>query len=448
MGNVRRIRTSGTQQYYFEPYDHQLIITKMNEEFSRVAEKVIGRETIILQFACALLTRQHLMLLGRTGIAKSLLANELFDIFKSSGAKTFSIKASAEDTKDNYFGPIDIPRYRDEGVKVRRTRGSVLEADFAFIDELFDTNEQILRDIMLLLSDRMLFEGSERYHARLHSVMAATNYLRLNEVTEAVVDRFAYRAVIAAETNTFDQFRIDRSFMGFQRGGNGPNKPISRGEIDYLSRVVCGQGGDMVIEISDDVLYLKNIILRYFIDRMKKAKGSFYLSPRRQAGVINHLRAWALLNGRTKVEENDLPKMNLMLCMVGAEDEEEKIFAKTAEETIRYLHNDETFRQQLVVLTTVLSIIEMLKANPRRAGAIDLEALGVLPPQKKWREEIAERLGKKGHLDVTVEQLRQVLAELKPNNLYIQELAEGCRKHLHELAALHLRSEAPTLWTR
>jgi len=446
MGTVRNFRTPITQ-YYFTAYDYQTIIHKMREEFARVAERVIGRDVIILQFACALLTRQHVMLLGRTGIAKSMLANELFEIFKASGAKTFSIKASAEDTKDNYFGPIDIPRYRDEGVKVRRIRGSVLEADFAFLDELFDTNEQILRDIMLLLSDRMLFEGAERYHARLHTCMAASNYLRLNEVTEAVVDRFAYRSVIAAETNAFTQYRIDRSFMNIQAGAGGPAKPISRVEIDYLARVVCGQVGDINIEVSDEVLYLKNIILRYFIERMRKAKGSFYISPRRQAAVINHLRAWALINNRTKVEEDDLPKMNLMLCMVGAEDEEEKIFAKTAEETIRYLHNDENFRKQMVLLTTVLNVIEMLKANPKRAGSIDLTMLGILPPQKKWKDEVADKLSKKDGLAVTIEQLRTVLNELKPANLYIQELADGCHKQLKELAVLQVAGDGPLLWT-
>jgi MoxR-like ATPase len=447
VGNVRNIRTPITQ-YYFTPYDYQAIIGKMREEFARVADKVIGRDLIILQFACALLTRQHVMLLGRTGIAKSMLANELFEVFKASGAKTFAIKASAEDTKDNYFGPIDIPRYRDEGVKVRRVRNSVLEADFAFLDELFDTNEQILRDIMLLLSDRMLFEGAERYHARLHTCMAASNYLRLNEVTEAVVDRFAYRSVIAAETDAFTQYRIDRSFLEHQTRGSAPGKPISRDEIDYLARLVCGQVGDINIEVSDDVLYLKNIILRYFIDRMKKAKGGYYISPRRQAAVINHLRAWALVNGRTKVEENDLPKMNLMLCMVGAEDEEEKIFAKTAEETIRYLHNDENFRKQLVLLTTILNVIELLKANPKRAGSLDLNMLGIAPPQKRWRDELADKVtGRKDDLYITVEQLRAVLAEVKPVNLYIQELADGCHKQLKELAVLHVAGDGPLLWT-
>jgi len=447
MSNVRHVRTSATQ-YYFTAFDYQQIVAEMREEFARVADKVIGRDLIIMQFACALLTRQHLMLLGRTGIAKSLLANELFEIFKASGAKTFSIKASVEDTKDNYFGPIDIPRYRDEGVKVRRTRGSVLEADFAFLDELFDTNEQILRDIMLLLSDRMLFEGSERYHARLHTCMAASNYLRLNEVTEAVVDRFAYRSVIASESDAFTQYRIDRSFMGMQGKGRGPMKPISRDEIDYLSRVVCGEVGDINIEVSDEVLYLKNIILRYFIDRMKKAKGGYYISPRRQALVINHLRAWALLDGRTKVEEKDLPQMNMMLCMVGADDEEEKIFAKTAEETIRYLHSDETFRKQLVLLTTVLNVIEILKANPKRAETINLEALGVVPPQKGWKEELAAKLTRQDDLSVTVEQLRKILADLKPANLYIQELADGCHKQLRELSALHLSGDGATFWKR
>jgi len=447
MSNVRNIRTPITQ-YYFTAFDYQAIIHKMREEFARVAERVIGRDVIILQFACALLTRQHVMLLGRTGIAKSMLANELFEIFKASGAKTFGIKASAEDTKDNYFGPIDIPRYRDEGVKARRTRGSILEADFAFLDELFDTNEQILRDIMLLLSDRMLFEGAERYHARLHTCMAASNYLRLNEVTEAVVDRFAYRSVIAAESNAFTQYRIDRSFLGIQSGAGGPVKPISRDEIDYLARIVCGQIGDINIEISDDVLYLKNIILRYFIDRMKKAKGNYYLSPRRKAAVINHLRAWALLSGRTKVEETDLPKMNLMLCMVGAEDEEEKIFAQTAEETIRYLHNDENFRKQIVLLTTILNVIEMLRANPKRAGSLDLAMLGILPPQKNWKADVADKLGgKKNELQVTIEQLRMALNELKPANLYIQELADGCHRQLKDLAVLHVAGDGLPLWT-
>jgi len=445
--NVRRITTPATQ-YYFTPYDYRAIVEKMQQEFARVEQKVIGREVIILQFACALLTRQHLLLLGRTGIAKSLLANELFEIFRASGAKTFTIKASAEDTKDNYFGPIDIPRYRDEGIKIRRIKASILEADFAFIDELFDTNEQILRDIMLLLSDRMLFEGSERYHARLHSCMAASNYLRLNEVTEAVVDRFGYRSVIASETDTFTQFQIDRSFMGMSGGPSGPVQPISRDEIDYLSRIVCGQEGDLEIEISDDLLYLKNIILRYFIDRMKKAKGSYYISPRRQAGVINHLRALAMLDNRTKVTEADLPKMNLMLCMVGADDDEVDMFNKTAEETLRYIHTDENFRKQLVLLTTVLNVIEILRKNPKRAGSLDLNKLGILPPQKKWREELADKLVSRDVFEVTLEKLRAVIAEIKPANLYIQELAEGCHKQLKELATLDVSEPETTPWTR
>lgn len=445
--NVRRLHTPVTQ-YYFTPYDYRVIIEKIRNEFARVSEKVIGRELIILQFACALLTRNHLLLLGRTGIAKSMLANELFEIFKASGAKTFTIKASVEDTKDNYFGPIDIPRYRDEGVKIRRIKSSVLEADFAFIDELFDTNEQILRDLMLLLSDRMLFEGSERYHARLHTCMAASNYLRLNEVTEAVVDRFAYRSVITAETDAFTQFRIDRSFISKGAAPSGPVQPISRDEIDYLSRIACGLEGDLNIEISDDVLYLKNIILRYFIDRMKKAKGNYYISPRRQAGVINHLRALAMLNGRTKVEENDLPRMGLMLCMVGAEGNEVETFTKTAEETIRYMHSDETFRKQLVLLTTMLNVIEVLRANPKRAESIDLDVLGLVPPQKKWREELAEKIAHKDDFEVTVEKLRAVLADIKPTNLYIQELAEGCHKQLQDLARISATGQEPSLWTR
>ena len=76
----------------------------------------------------ALFTGHHCLLLGRTGSAKSLLVNQILGALEANGSRLFSIKASIDDTKDNYFGPIDVVSYREKGVKVRHTGRSILDA--------------------------------------------------------------------------------------------------------------------------------------------------------------------------------------------------------------------------------------------------------------------------------------------------------------------------------
>ncbi|MDP8254695.1 MAG: AAA family ATPase [Candidatus Alcyoniella australis] len=417
---------------YYSPVQqgHEEIIEALRHQLARVSENVLGREEIIEQFTFALLTRNHQLMLGRTGIAKSLLATEIFRIFDPRGVTTFMIKASVEDTKDNYFGPIDIPRYRNTGQKVRRTEKSVLEAHFAFIDEIFDTNEQILRDIMLLLSDGKLLEGSQSYKGRLHTVIAASNYLRMNEVTEAVIDRFFFRANIPHETETLTQYKIDRSYERGQSSGLYPGN-LSIEEINYLSSIVKGVSEDVVIELPSDMLYVKNIVIRSFVDTMRKTDPEFYISPRRQAKVIDLLRASALLAGRNVVEEPDLEKMYMGLCTLNSENGETEVFRKTVRNTLQFLSADQTVREQITFLSGVLNGIDEFKRNPRQ-GVVNLSKFA--PPRRRWRHDFLRIVRKpEDQMVFKLETLAQKVNEIKTSTLYVDELKNGC---LHELQKL------------
>jgi len=419
-----------------ETPNHQEIISKVKRNLHWVSETVLGREDIIEQFAYALLTRNHQLLLGRTGVAKSMFASQIFNVFQRTGMRTFFIKASIEDTKDNYFGPIDIPRYRDMGQKVRKTRGSILEAHFAFIDEIFDTNEQILRDLMLILSDRRLLEGSEEYSSILHTVIAASNYIRLNEVTEAVIDRFFFRAYIPHETETFTQFRIDKTYKGQNQSPFSFLGAVNFWEIRYLTDIALGKAEDVHIEIPDDILYMKNIIIRYYIDAMRKISQGYYLSPRRQAKIIDFLRACAVWDGRSTVEETDLKKMFFGLCTLNSETGEAEVYKKVSRETLQLFNADVVLREQITFLTGVLNLLEEFKRNPEE---VKLDLAPYAPPRKSWKEEFMRfvRGGAQDSRQISFDSLSKRINEIKPSTNFVNELKNGCLSEIQRLNRLY-----------
>lgn len=416
-------------------YDYGEIVSRLKRELFEISQQILEREEIIYQFACALLTRNHQLMLGRTGIAKSLLATKMFSIFERSGAKVFYIKASAEDTKDNYFGPIDVPIYRSEGRKVRRTQASMLDSDFAFVDEIFDTNEQILRDLMLILSERKLQEGPELYKARLHSAIAACNYMKLNEVTEAVIDRFIYRTVIPHETGVITQFRIDRSYEKMEASRfsqmHGAN-PIKVEEIKFVSDAALGSNPSVKIEVPSDILFIKNIILHYYIDAMKKRIGrDFYISPRRQAKLVDLLRALALLDGRLVVSEENLYGMYLGICTLNSENDEADTFKKSARETIQMLNSDAELRNQITFLTGVMNALEHLSVNPNQP--INLEMLGIPKERKAWYKTFLNWLNHKPEQELTMELIVKKIEEIKPKAAFISDLRIVCLDEIKSL---------------
>src|SRR5438270_12985604 len=121
------------------------------------------------------------------------MTEQIFNMFQ--GARLFKVQASKEQQPDTYFGGINIEELK-KGRIFHNTEGSLVESEFGFIDEIFDANDYTLRALLSLLNERELIRGVQRMHSSVHTVIAATNYLRLSEITEALLDRFLFKALI------------------------------------------------------------------------------------------------------------------------------------------------------------------------------------------------------------------------------------------------------------
>jgi MoxR-like ATPase len=171
------------------PEDLDRAVTQVRDAIAFVDRRAINRTDVIKKIFCALLTREHVLLAARTGVGKSLLANQVFAMVE--GARVFQVQASKEQQPDTYFGALILEELK-AGRIIHNTEGSLVESEFGFIDEIFDANDYTLRALLTCLNERRLVRGVQNVPARVHTVIGAANYIRVTEITEALLDRFLF----------------------------------------------------------------------------------------------------------------------------------------------------------------------------------------------------------------------------------------------------------------
>lgn len=337
-----------------------------------VNSRLINREEVVEQAFYALLTGEHLLLQSRTGVGKTLLAEQIFSTFE--GARIFKVQASKEQQPDTYFGGLDIEQLK-AGLIFHNTHGSLVESEFGFIDEIFDANDFTLRALLSLLNERALVRGVQYKQASIHTVIAATNYLRISEVTEAVLDRFLYKSIILPDKNPYVQYRIAQQYLVHGGGTLAVTRKMSFATLQLLNGIITGRNPSHTITITPDVLYFSNLVIRHYEyirnrsirEHNRTPQGSsgqdFYVSPRTQAKSLDLLRALALMNGRTTVLMEDVSRLYLIFTTLGMDDERQ-MFAKSYTTLVNTLSVSNGF-DQLKVLLGFASLIEDLRLDPR-----------------------------------------------------------------------------------
>jgi MoxR-like ATPase len=388
------------------------LATMLKEAAIFIGKRVINREEVIEQAFCALLTGEHLLLQSRTGVGKTLLAEQIFGMFE--GASIFRVQASKEQQPDTFFGGLDIEQLKT-GIIRHNTTGSLVESQFGFIDEIFDANDFTLRALLSLLNERRLIRGVQNVASPIHTVIAATNYLRISEVTEALLDRFMYKALILPDKEPFNQYKISQNYL--RHGGKTINPPakIPFDMLQYLNRMITGNDAEFSISIKPEDLYFTNIVVRQFEFLRNRAlreshKGQstaqyndFYISPRTQAKSLDLLRALAVLRARTHVTHDDISKLYFIFATVGV-PEEIALFKKAFTTVQNSLVSTNGFEQ----IATLLAF-ETLLQHIREDRSLMEHSLGELtdtPTRRSFRDWFNEVFG---GLDKTVGQNRRSL---------------------------------------
>ncbi|OHD69823.1 MAG: hypothetical protein A2W19_09630 [Spirochaetes bacterium RBG_16_49_21] len=410
-----------------DEFDIPTIAGNLNWHMERINENVIGRREIIRQAFFAILTGEHMLLLSRTGMAKSFLTQYIFNTFE--GARVFSAQASKDQTPDNYFGPYNIEEFKKGRIR-HNIKGSVIEANLVFLDELFDASDVVLRSLLTILNERKFINGSEQIDTAVHTAIATANYMRMNEVTEAVLDRFTYKSIIPENTNVYNQLLIDHTYA--MSGGKPvePEKKIYFNQILYLYDIIKNRNRSIKIETPDVIYFMKNVLIDKFMSEMRKIDYNYFSSPRKIAKVGDFLRASALTNNRLQVNTDDLKEMYICLCTlnsyvsVKAKDKSEiDIYRDTFSQTMAHYTATGAI-QQIELLLGIRQIFQEIRQNPEKRDAI-LARKSLLQSLLEFIKKMfpARRIEEEQKL--SIESLKKNILDLNPVVEEVQELKSG-----------------------
>jgi len=417
-------------------YDIPTIVEYLNWHMGKVGEIVIGRGEIIRQAIYAILTGEHMLLLSRTGMAKSYLATSIFNIFE--GARVFSAQASKDQTPDNYFGPYNIDEFRKGRIR-HNIKGSIIEANLVFLDEFFDASDVVLRSLLSVLNERKFINGSEQIDAAVHTTVATANYMRMNEVTEAVLDRFTYKSIIPEDNNIYNQLLIDQTYT-FSRGkATEPDKKIFFNQILFLHDIITNRHRDIKVEVPEFIYFMKNVFVTKFVSEMRKNDQNFFISPRKQAKLGDFLRASAIVNNRFVVNMDDIREMYLALCTLNSftsiknlDKSEKDLYLDVYQKTMNHFKANGALAQ-IEFLLGIRSIFEEIKNDPEKRDLI-LKKSSLLDNLKNLLKLVFTGKRKDEDEEITLESLKKSVFEVTSSVEEVNELKNGILKEYRELA--------------
>src|ERR1700745_4271096 len=154
------------------------------EVIEPLKNRFVGRDEVIDLIALAVVAGEHLFLYGPPGTAKSALIRQFAQAVRGA---YFEYLLTRFSEPNEIFGPIDLVRLR-EGTVATVTTGMLPEAEFVFLDELFNANSAILNNLLTVLNERVYRRGLEIHQLPLLALFSASNHLPEDQALQARVD--------------------------------------------------------------------------------------------------------------------------------------------------------------------------------------------------------------------------------------------------------------------
>ncbi len=275
-------------------------LEKLKAVISELKSNFHERDELIEGAVCALLTSNHVIIIGPPGTAKSQLANELCS--RITGTQYFQWLLTKFTTPEEIFGSVSLKGLENDEYR-RVTTNKLAEAHIAFLDEIFKSSSSILNSLLTVINERVYFNGTEKINTPLITLFGASNELPTDEdELDALYDRFLVRFVVG-------YIEEDFRFLKMIQGGDDKNEPttFSLQELSKLKEKVSR------VEIPQAVY---KILLR--IRKELNAKG-ISLSDRRYKSSVSLIKAKAFINGREMAKEEDVKILENVLWKDPAE---------------------------------------------------------------------------------------------------------------------------------
>lgn len=261
-------------------------ITKIRECIKVATQGFIGRQQLAELIILAAIAKEHLLVIGPPGTAKTAVVRRMARIMDSN---YFEYLLGRFTEPSELFGTVNLKKLREGSVETD-TQGMLPEAEIAFLDEVFLGSTAILNTLLGILNERKFRRGHTQIDCPLKICIGASNSLPEDEGLAAFADRFLIRLFIEPIA---DNFIEDLLVGGWQAEFTHVDSVLSLNELSEMSE------------------HLKNVkldhIIPFFADAIRLLRQSgIVLTDRRVVKTLKLIAAAALVNGRLEAQKQDI----------------------------------------------------------------------------------------------------------------------------------------------
>ena len=276
------------------------LLAQFREYANNFKSYFVNRESEIDSLFYAILTKEHVLFRGKPGTGKSLLAKKFFGGIDNS--KLFSIQLTAFMDESYLYGPQDINALK-KGEVIHNTQNSLVDCNFAFLDEAFNASDETLSSMNELLNERTFTRNHQQEKAGLVTAVLTTNQDRTDEEkVKPVYDRILFNIEVKGLDRSGRQ-NLYKNVLHYQDPEFGV---FPFNDLETIHNYIDSTDvnfSPVILEAFDDIV--ESLII----------KRDIQLSDRRIVKALHFLKCRTLACNRQDVKIEDLGKLNLILCI-------------------------------------------------------------------------------------------------------------------------------------
>lgn len=248
------------------------------------------------QLMYAVLTKEHVLFKGVPGTAKSEMTKAFLSGFTSS--KMFSQQFTAFMDESYVFGPPLIEELK-KGLVMHNVTDSLADCQFAFLDEFFNANEELIISCNEVLNERSFTRNAQRVVSPLITAVMTTNQSREDEKKlKPIYDRIMFTSQVKRVVESRREM--------YHNALSGKLKVTATFPIEKLKQLHAYLSTVKVF-VSDGIIEAMDMFLAEY-----QKQANVFISDRKAVKSLYFLRAVAVVNGKDRVSLDDLKQLKLI----------------------------------------------------------------------------------------------------------------------------------------